>query len=299
MTIVRSAYRATVPEPIRKQLWKLRRRAPRRLHDLRWAAGRRDHLVGWADRQLALGPWYWLFVLGCNNSGTTLLMELLEKHSLIRRLPKEGQRLTTAIPNSAPLGIGRVFTQRADLFRWTEQTGGEAVARLRYDWAYYADPQPGIRLEKSPPNTLRSRWLQKYFAPARFVVLVRDPYAVCEGIARRRGHSLAEAAAHWRTVHEVLEEDLPHLQRYTTVTYEDFCDRPDEVLASLESFLGLPEPFDRRLLTGPFNAHNMDGSPQRLQNFNERSFGRLSDEDRAIIRDTVGEVMTRWGYTLR
>jgi hypothetical protein len=299
MTIVRSAYRAAVPEALRKQLWKLRRRTPRRLHDLRWAAGRRDHLVAWADRQLALGPWYWLFVLGCNNSGTTLLMELLEKHPLIRRLPKEGQRLTTAIPNSAPLGIGRVFTQRADLFRWTEHTGGEAVARLRYDWAYYADPQPGIRLEKSPPNTLRSRWLQKHFAPARFVVLVRDPYAVCEGIARRRGHSLAEAAAHWRTVHEVLEEDLPHVQRYATVTYEDFCDRPDEVLASLESFLGLPEPFDRRLLTGPFNAHNMDGSPQRLQNFNERSFGRLSDEDRAIIRDTIGEVMTRWGYTLR
>ena len=299
MTIVRSAYRAAVPEALRKQLWMLRRRAPRRLHDLRWAVGRSDYLARWTDTQLALGPWYWLFVLGCNNSGTTLLMELLEKHPLIRRLPKEGQRLTTAIPNSAPLGIGRVFTQRADLFRWTEQTSGEAVQKLRYDWAYYADPRPGIRLEKSPPNTLRSRWLQKYFAPARFVVLVRDPYAVCEGIARRRGHSLAEAATHWRTVHDVLEEDLPHLERYTTLTYEDFCERPDEVLASLETFLGLSEPFDRRLLTGPFNAHNMDGSPQRLQNFNERSFGRLSDEDRAIIHNTIGEVMTRWGYTLR
>jgi hypothetical protein len=299
MTLVRSAYRAAVPEALRKRLWKLRRQAPRRLHDLRWAVGRGDHLARWTDRRLALGPWYWLFVLGCNNSGTTLLMEVLEKHPLIRRLPKEGQRLTAAIPNSAPLGIGRVFTQRADLFRWTEHTGGEAVPRLRYDWAYYADPRPGIRLEKSPPNTLRARWLQKHFAPARFIVLVRDPYAVCEGIARRRGHSLAEAARHWRTVHEILEEDLPHLERYTTVTYEDFCERPDEVLAALEGFLGLPEPFDRRLLTSEFNAHNMDGSPQRLQNFNERSFGRLSNEDRAIVRDTIADVMTRWGYPLR
>jgi hypothetical protein len=299
MTVLRTAYQASLPEGIRKRLYKLRRRTPRRLHDLRWTVGRRDDLVRWSDRRLALGPWYWLFVLGCNNSGTTLLMELLEKHPLIRRLPKEGQRLTSAIPNSAPLGIGRVFSQRADLFRWTEETDGAAVPRLRYDWAYYADARPGIRLEKSPPNTLRSRWLQRHFAPARFIVLVRDPYAVCEGIARRRGHSLVEAARHWRFVHEVLEEDLPHLDRYVTVSYEEFCERPEDVLSRLESFLDLPVPFDRALVGGSFNAHNIDGTPQRLQNFNDRSYQRLSREDLTAIGGAIGDVMTRWGYVVR
>jgi hypothetical protein len=204
MTILRTAYRKATPASIRKTVWKARRRVPRRLHDLQWALGEKERLSRWTDRRLDVGPWYWLFLLGCNNSGTTLLVETLQSHPLIRQLPKEGQRLTSAVPNSAPLGIGRVFTQRLDLFRQVETGDGACVPRLRYDWAYYSDPRPGIRLEKSPPNTLRSRWIQRYFAPARFLVLVRNPYAVCEGIARRRGHSIEEAAVHWRTVHEIL-----------------------------------------------------------------------------------------------
>ncbi len=299
MSVLRSTYKALVPVSARRRLWKLRRRTPRRLHDLRWAVGRREALSLWADERLALGPWYWLFVLGCNNSGTTLLMELLEKHPVMRRLPKEGQRLTTAIPNSAPLGVGRVFTQRLDLLRWTDETAGSAVPQLRYDWAYYANPEPGIRLEKSPPNTLRSRWLQRYFAPARFIVIVRDPYAVCEGIARRRGHSLVEAAVHWRTVHEVLEQDMPFLERQIVVSYENFCADPDSVLTRLESFLELPQPFDRGLLGGAFNAHNMEGAPQRLQNFNERSYERLSADDIRTIGEHIGPIMNRWGYPCR
>jgi hypothetical protein len=214
----------------------------------------------------------------------------------VRNLPKEGQRLTTAIPNSAPLGIGRVFTQRLDLFRQTESGDGDCVPRLRYDWAYYSDARPGIRLEKSPPNTLRSRWLQRHFAPARFLVLVRNPYAVCEGIARRRGHSIEEAAIHWRTVHEVLDEDMPHLAHSLTVRYEDFCARPLNVLEQVQQFLGLDAPFDTAIATREFKAHNMSGAPHQLENFNERSLRRLSAEDRDTITRVIGERMEQWGY---
>ncbi|HUE87975.1 MAG TPA: sulfotransferase [Vicinamibacterales bacterium] len=296
MTILRTAYRKATPASLRKGVWKARRRVPRRLHDLQWEVGPEARLSRWTDGQLDLGPWYWLFLLGCNNSGTTLLVETLQSHPLIRKLPKEGQRLTKAIPNSAPLGIGRVFTQRLDLFRQTESGDGMCVPRLRYDWAYFSDPRPGIRLEKSPPNTLRSRWLQRHFAPARFLVLVRDPYAVCEGIARRRGHSIEEAAVHWRTVHEILQEDLPHLERALTVRYEDFCERPLDVLETVRGFLGLEEPFDASLATREFNAHNMSGAPHQLENFNDRSIRRLSTGDRETITRVIGDRMTPWGY---
>jgi hypothetical protein len=296
MTSLHSAYKTLVPSLIRKQLWKARRRVPRRLHDLQWHLGPQASWARYADQRLALGPWYWLFVLGCNNSGTTLLVEILQSHPMIRSLPKEGQRITRAIPNSAPLGIGRVFTQRMDLFRRVETDDGDAVPRLRYDWAYFADPRPGIRLEKSPPNTLRSRWLQRYFAPARFVVLVRNPYAVCEGIARRRGHSIEEAAEHWRRVHEVLDDDMPHLQQCLTVRYEDFCSRTLDVLGNVQRFCGLDEPFDASLASREFKAHNMDGTPQPLQDFNARSLQRLSAADKATITRVIGDRMVRWGY---
>jgi hypothetical protein len=266
------------------------------MHDLRWRLAGERRLTRWTDERLALGPWYWLFIVGCNNSGTTLLIETLESHPTLRALPKEGQRLTTAIPNSAPLGIGRVFTERIDLFRRTEADDGAAVPRLRYDWAYYADPRPGIRLEKSPPNTLRSRWLQRNFAPARFIVLVRNPYAVCEGISRRRGHSIEEAATHWRIVHEVLESDLPYLDQYLVVRYEDFCAAPLEVLGRVQRFLDLEQPFDASLATREFNAHNMSGKPQQLQDFNARSLKRLSSGDIETITRVIGDRMRRWGY---
>jgi hypothetical protein len=296
MSSLRSAYHAALPAPVRMSLWRARRNVPRKLHDLGWRLGNRRVANRWTDQRLALGPWFWLFIVGCNNSGTTLLLETLESHPTIRALPKEGQRITTAIPNSAPLGIGRVFTQRLELFRQTESDSGEVVPRLRYDWAYFSDPRPGIRLEKSPPNTLRSRWLQRFFSPARFIVLVRNPYAVCEGIARRRGHSIEEAATHWRLVHEVLSEDLPHLARYHVVRYEDFCAAPLKVLNEMQSFLGLDQPFDAAVATREFNAHNMSGQPQQLQDFNARSLARLSDQDKATITRIVGDQMLRWGY---
>ena len=43
-------------------------------------------------------------------------------------------------------------------------------------------------------------------------------------------HSIEEAATHWRIVHEVLDEDLPHLERSHIVRYEDFCAQPLRVL---------------------------------------------------------------------
>jgi hypothetical protein len=289
-------YKKAVPITLRQRMWTARRRVPRRLHNLQWEVGDRARLTAESDAALALGPWHWLFLLGCNNSGTTLLVETLQSHPLIRSLPREGQRLTRAIPNSAPLGIGRVFTQKLDLFRQIETDNGSCVPRLRYDWAYYSDPRPGIRLEKSPPNTLRSRWLQQHFAPARFLVLVRNPYAVCEGIGRRRGHSIEEAALHWRTVHEVLGEDMPHLAHRLVVRYEDFCESPLDELERVRGFLGLDQPFDSAVTSKEFNAHNMDGTPRKLRNFNDRSISQLSNDQIATITRIVGDTMIPWGY---
>ena len=57
----------------------------------RWASAR-------LDRIMCADGAYWLFILGVNNSGTTILSKILETHPEIRTLPKEGQHLTTAFP---------------------------------------------------------------------------------------------------------------------------------------------------------------------------------------------------------
>ena len=122
-SMTRGTYQAVVPERIRALVWRTRRDARRLYHDARWWAMTRERRLRWTEKRLNLDGFFWLFILGCNNSGTTLLAELLGRHSLIRSLPKEGQRLTRAIPNSAHFGIGRVFTERLELFRAIEESG--------------------------------------------------------------------------------------------------------------------------------------------------------------------------------
>jgi hypothetical protein len=59
-------------------------------------------------------------------------------------LPKEGHHVSDALPDPVQIevGLGRMFTRRLDLFRWTEQDDSSMVPRLRYDWAcrFSGDP---------------------------------------------------------------------------------------------------------------------------------------------------------------
>src|ERR1700686_2687408 len=49
--------------------------SPRRMfHNLRWRLSSQDFLTQWTEQRLQLGSHFWLFILGLNNSGTTLLV---------------------------------------------------------------------------------------------------------------------------------------------------------------------------------------------------------------------------------
>jgi hypothetical protein len=168
--------------------------------------------------------------------------------------------------------------------------------RVQYDWSYYYQPRPGILLEKSPPNVLRSRWLQLHFRPSQFVAIIRHPYAVCEGIRRRDGHTIEEAALHWVRANECLLEDVKHLQDCLCLRYEELCQQPEDHLEKLESFLSLDAPIDRKVLSTPRSIHNIDAIPQPICNLNERSLAQLSACDLACIDRIAGPLMQRLGY---
>jgi hypothetical protein len=295
---LRKLYASLVPSPVRDRLSQARRHFPRHVQEMRWRTLGAARVEKEVNERLDPGPYSWIFILGCNNSGTTLLTELLAAHPLVRTLPKEGQRITRAIPNSAAYGVGRVFSQRLDLFRWDEDQDSSCLPRLRYDWAWQFTPPPGYLLEKSPPNTLRSRWLQRHFSPARFIVLVRHPYAVCEGISRRTRYTIDDAATHWALVHRILREDMPLLDRVLVMRYEDLSGQPLQELIRLEQFLDLPQPFDRTVLGRNFRSHNIDGTARPLQNLNARSLKRLSRTDLDMINTRAGDAAVQFGYEL-
>jgi hypothetical protein len=268
-------------------------------HDLHWHLMPRDYLAAWTRERLQLDGNYWLFILGLNNSGTTLLVDLLKTHPRMRWLPNEGQYLTSALPLPRDYGVPRRFAERLDVFHWTEASDPAPALRIQYDWAMHYQPRPGILLEKSPPNALRSRWLQQNFRPSRFLAITRHPYAVCEGIRRREGHSIEKAARHWALANEWMLDDITHLEHCLFISYEDLCHRPQDYLLQLQGFLGLEVPFDPQVLATPRRIHNIDGTPELIRNFNERSLQQLSACDLATIDRIVGPLMERLGYERR
>lgn len=217
-------------------------------------------------------------------------------HPFIRDLHGEGQRITRGLPRPRHFGLGRIWTRQLDAFRWTEDHDPEVAERCKFDWAYHAPRGDGYLLEKSPPNTIRARWLQANFQPCRFIVLTRSPYAVCEGICRRKQYEIAVAAEHWSRAHEILHNDIPHLGNVLHLTYEQLCQDTLEVLREIEEFLDLTQPFDQELLAHEFPIHNIDDIPTIIRNFNDQSIARLSAQDIDTITHEAGAAMMKFGY---
>ena len=283
----------------RRTLWRRygwRRVVGLSLHDLRWKVRSDESISRWMDERLQLDDDYWLFVLGLNNSGTSIFHRVLASHPRVRRLPEEGQALTTVFPRGNQYGVARAWTKRLDVYRLTEDDDPAPARRAMYDWLYYYEPRPGILLEKSPPDAIRGRWLQRNFRPSRFIAVVRHPYAVAEGIRRRTGLPIEQAARHWLVGNELLLDDVEHLDRALTIRYEDFCERPGEQLELMQSFLELREPFDQELLNQPLRVHNIDGQAQPLGNMNAKSIERLSQDEIAAIDRVTAPLRERLGY---
>lgn len=252
----------------------------------------------WVERRLYIAPYSWLFVVGATNSGTTVLTRLLERHPQIRGLSKEGQFLSLALPRPEDEGHGRLWALQPELYRWTEADDPSPTLRCKYDWSWHYDRRPGILLEKSPPNLLRMRWLQENFAPARFLVIIRNPYAVCEGICRRRPDcTIEQAARQWVAAHEIMFEDLPKITNVLRVSYEQICDQPLATLESIRTFLELKQPFERSTLEEGFKFRHGDYERATLTNYNQQAIDRLAESDIASISQIAGPMMQRLEYT--
>ena len=239
----------------RRSLWRRygwRTVAGLSLHDLRWKLSSDGRSRRGSTSACSSTDDYWLFVLGLNNSGTSIVHRVLACHPRVRGLPEEGQALTTVFPRGNQYGVARVWTQRLDVYRLTEEDDPAPARRAMYDWLYHYEPRPGILLEKSPPDAIRGRWLQHNFRPSRFIAVTRHPYAVCEGIRRRTGLPIEQAARHWLVGNELLLDDVDHLDRALRIRYEDFCERPQEQLELMQELSRAAEqPFDHELLNQP------------------------------------------------
>ena len=81
--------------------------------------------------------------------------------------------------------------------------------KLRQCWERYWDTDKPIRVEKTPGNLLKTRFLQAMFPNSYFIVITRHPVAVSMANQKWKVDlaSLHKLFDHWLHCHALFDED--------------------------------------------------------------------------------------------
>jgi hypothetical protein len=191
---------------------------------------------------------------------------------------------------------------REDLYRLNEDDMGPDIIRLKKEWGMrMSDTTKPVLLEKSPQNGARTRWLQRHFEDPYFIGMIRNGYAVAEGISRKAKPEcqigkwpIQMSAKQWCLSNEVLQADSGHLDNFLWVRYEDFTTNPNHELARILNFIGLD------------GMESIDGGKQwavherrdSIKDMNDESISRLSMEDVEKINLVAGDCLKKFGYAV-
>ena len=151
-------------------------------------------------------------------------------------------------------------------------------------------------MEKSPPNAIRSRWLQSVFKNSYFIGLSRDGRAVAEGIYRRRNIPIVKGIAQWIKANTIMLDDSVFLKNFKLVRYEDLVDNPSNVIRDLFHFIGVDPEECQIDFQSKFKTSNIDHKNSPIINFNQKSFDRIPPDVFKEISVTIQPVMKRLGY---
>lgn len=239
-------------------------------------------------------PQKWVFIVGCYNSGTTLLHDVLASLPDVAHLPREGQYCTDQLLVPSTVGLARSWALSPERFTM-DATAANApdIDRLQRQWCnLMTAPERKIYLEKSIPNAARIPWLNAVFPNASFIGIVRNGYVVAEGIRRKADRPLAQGARQWAISNAIMLHDLNSVERSHVISYEDFTESPARVTKELLRFLEIPA--DHNVLQdGEWSIH---GVQSNIRNMNPASLARLSTEDRKIIEGEAAELLEQLGY---
>lgn len=248
-------------------------------------------------------PEKWLFLVGCYNSGTTILREVISSHENVHDLPFEGVKLTSAFPDLEAGGWPRMMYKNRS--KWTLPAASNGIAETaKQDWSPWWPDNATIFLEKSIDQSTRIRWLAERFPNAHFIYIVRNGYCVSEGIMRRAkpsGQAIAEVgesypaslvAEQWCEFSTFIESEIDGLENVLRVKYEDLTENTLETITAIYSFLGLPQP----QISVQGDEVIVNGKGFVLKNQNEKSISRISDEDIATMTKVMADTLIKNKY---
>lgn len=188
-----------------------------------------------------------LFIAALHRSGSSLLHHALRQHPEIGGLSgtgvpeDEGQHLQSVYPPAAAFGGPGQFALNPKAYMDESHVLAtlENAERILGEWSVHGDFTKRYFIEKSPPNIVRTRFLQALFPESRFVILLRHPVAVACATRKWSRAGLPSLLENTLRAYERVLADMGDLERAHVVRYEEFVAQPQTVLDSIYRFLGL------------------------------------------------------------
>lgn len=185
------------------------------------------------------------------------------------------------------------------------QLFGDYMQALHYSLTGEA-LQPSVRVvEKSVENAEFVSDLKKMFPEARFIHIVRNPYATLVAVRKYKSKSgfpwLGSLLRATCSSYYYLERNLRLIDGYSVVRYEDIIMHPRDTVKRLCDDLALP--FFETLLTPTYRGEAWGGNSTSGQQFSGISQKRLTswqDEitplELALVNKTLRRSLEKWGY---
>jgi hypothetical protein len=244
----------------------------------------------------------YIFIVGCYNSGTTLLNSIIGVHPEISMLETEGNYLTPVLKKPEQFDWIRMYHKCLPELAVAENEREQVFTQLKKDWGFWHDTSKPVLLEKSIANAIWIDELNTYFDNPYFIWIIRNGYALSEGIRRRtRGRTNSQFPKHeypidlcarqWCVSNQIIEEKLHSVAHKYALNYEDLTDTPEETVQKLLHWL--PVKGKKMELLSSFQFH---GESSPIKNMNENSIRRLSSEDIDAVNEVAVGDLKKFNY---
>jgi len=188
-----------------------------------------------------------VFICGLHRSGTTLLTDILGKHSCISSfkntgaIEDEGQFLQSIYPIAKKFGgPGKfAFSKEMHLTEESDLISKKNIRKIFDEWSNYWDLSKEYLIEKSPPNLLKMRFLQRIFPNSFFIVILRNPIAVTMATKKWCNSSTEDLLKHWFCAHSYYLKDKVYIKNILEIKYENLISNYSMSTNKIFSFLGL------------------------------------------------------------
>ena len=204
-----------------------------------------------------------IFILGCYNSGTSLLNHLIKQHRDIGGFPgnSEGADFTLQFHKPEQFGFPRMWYKCNRILTKKDKLQPPNIDILIDDWLKILDPKKNIYVEKSVINARYINFLHKNFKSSLFIWILRNPYFVSNSIKKkvkfyRKYHFLKFKINYpiefcikqWLLSNNTIMKNIEN-KDYLKIYYEDLVKNPKKIInkvcskLKIETNVNIPKYF--------------------------------------------------------